>query len=87
MEVETKEGDWVLDSGCTYHMTSKKSWFVDYKSEDGDSIYMGNNNECEIIGRGSVLLRLIENKEVLLRDVRHILKLKRNLISLGMLDD
>ena len=48
---------------------------------------MGNNNECEIIGRGSVLLRLTKNKEVLLRDVRHVPKLKRNLISLGMLDD
>ena len=48
---------------------------------------MGNNNECEIIGRGLVLLGLTENKEVLLRDVRHVPKLKRNLISLRILDD
>ncbi|KAA0040137.1 Retrovirus-related Pol polyprotein from transposon TNT 1-94 [Cucumis melo var. makuwa] len=63
MEVETEEGDWVLNSSCTYHITSKKSWFVDYKLEEGDSVYMGNNNECEIIGRDSILLRLTENKE------------------------
>ena len=48
---------------------------------------MGNNNECEIIGRGLVLLRLTESKKVLLRDVRHVPKLKRNLILLGILDD
>lgn len=57
-------------------MTSKKSLFVDYKSDEGDSIYMGNNNGCEIIGRGSVLLKLLDSRKVLLRDVRHVAKLK-----------
>ena len=48
---------------------------------------MGNNQDCEIIGVGLVLLKLSNNKEVLLKGVRHVSKLKRNLISLGMLDD
>ncbi|KAA0045569.1 putative retroelement pol polyprotein [Cucumis melo var. makuwa] len=81
MEIETEEEDWVLDSRCTYHMTSKKNWFVDYKSQAEDSIYMGNNQDCEIIGL--VLLKLSNNREVLLKGVRHVPKLKRNLISLG----
>ncbi|KAA0051442.1 Retrovirus-related Pol polyprotein from transposon TNT 1-94 [Cucumis melo var. makuwa] len=69
MEIETEEEDLVLDSGCTYHMTSKKNWFVDYKSQEGDSVYMGNNQDCEIIGVGSVLLKLSSNREVLLKGV------------------
>ena len=84
MEIETEEEDSVLDLGCTYHMTSKKNWFVDYKSQEGDSVYIGNNQDCEIIGL--VLLKLSNNREVLLKGVRHVPKLKRNLISLGMLD-
>ncbi|KAA0033501.1 Retrovirus-related Pol polyprotein from transposon TNT 1-94 [Cucumis melo var. makuwa] len=48
---------------------------------------MGNNQDYEIIGVGSVLLKLSNNKEVLFKGVRHVPKLKRNLISLGMLDD
>ncbi|KAA0042267.1 Retrovirus-related Pol polyprotein from transposon TNT 1-94 [Cucumis melo var. makuwa] len=67
MEIETEEEDWVLDSGCTYHMTSKKNWFVDYKSQEGDLVYMGNNHDCEIIGVGLVLLKLSHNMEVLLK--------------------
>ena len=68
-------------------MTSKKNWSVDYKSQEGDSVYMGNNQDCEIIGVGLVLLKLFDNREVLLKGVRHVPKLKRNLVSLGMLDD
>ncbi|XP_038895899.1 uncharacterized protein LOC120084070 [Benincasa hispida] len=68
-------------------MTSKKNWFVECKSENGDSVYMENNQECEIVGVGLVLLKLSNNKEVLLKGVRHVPKLKRNIISLGMLDD
>ena len=60
---ETGEEDWVLDSGCTYHMTSKKKWFVNYKSQERDPIYMGNNQDCEIIGVGSMLLKLSDNRE------------------------
>ena len=57
MKIQTEEEDWVLDLGCTYHMTSKKKWFVDYKLQDEDSVYVGNNQDCEIIGVGSVLLK------------------------------
>ncbi|KAA0062924.1 retrotransposon protein, putative, Ty1-copia subclass [Cucumis melo var. makuwa] len=48
---------------------------------------MGNNRYCEIIGVSSVLLKLSNNREVLLKGVRHVPKLKRHLISLGMIDD
>lgn len=49
--------------------------------------YMANNHECEIIGIGSVILNLSDNREALLRGVRHVPKLKREMISLGMLDN
>lgn len=68
-------------------MTAKRDWFVEYKSKVGDSVYMDNNHECEIISTGSMLLKLSDNREVLLKGVRHAPKLNRNLISLGMLDD
>ncbi|RVX11676.1 Retrovirus-related Pol polyprotein from transposon TNT 1-94 [Vitis vinifera] len=44
---------WILDSACSYHMTSNKDWFNTYKT---------------------------------LCDVRHVLDLRKNLISLGTLD-
>ena len=27
--------EWILDSGCTYHMCSNKGWFSNFKELDG----------------------------------------------------
>lgn len=47
---------------------------------------MGNNHTCRVIGIESVSLKLKDGSIKLLRNVRHVSNLKRNLISLGMLD-
>lgn len=49
-------------------------------------MYMGNNEACKIKGIGSVSLKLIDRTVKLLRNVRNIPLLKRNLTFLGMLD-
>lgn len=66
---------------------SKKEWFVSYKSWKGGSVYMGDNHDCKVVGIGPMCLKLEDNREILLREVRHVPKLRRNLISLGMLAD
>ena len=67
-------------------MTSLKGWFTTYKVWDGGLVYMGNNNACKIVGIGSVTLKFKDGTTTLLMNVRHVPSLKRNLISLGMLD-
>ena len=47
---------------------------------------MGNNNACNIARIGLVTMKLKDGTVKLLRNVRHVPHLKRNLISLGMLD-
>ena len=47
---------------------------------------MGNNNVCKIVGMGSVKVEMFDGSVQTLSDVRHAPRLKRNLISLGMLD-
>lgn len=47
---------------------------------------MRNNNICNVVGIGSVSLKMRDVSIKLLQNVRHVPNLKRNLISLGMLD-
>ena len=77
---------WIMDSGCSYHMTSNGGWFEDYKEINGGQVLLGNNSPCKVIGIGSVRIKTNDGFERVLPDVRHVLELKRNLISLGMLD-
>ena len=64
--------------------------FKDYLSNchetDGGRVMMGNNVVCRIVGIGNVNLKLHDGTIRELREVRYVLELKRNLISLGMLD-
>lgn len=47
---------------------------------------LGNNKACKIDDIGSIKLRLTYGTERILQEVRHVPELKRNLVSLVMLD-
>ncbi|KAH9717203.1 hypothetical protein KPL71_021739 [Citrus sinensis] len=77
---------WVLDSGCTFHMSPNRNYFTIYQSCDGGMVLMGNNSVCKVVGIGTVSLKMYYGMVRDLTQVRHVPELKRNLISIGMLD-
>ena len=81
------EKEWILDSGCTFHMTPNKAWFEELKQGDGGVVLLGNNRPCKVQGVGFVRVKLHNDVEKVLTNVRYIPELKRNLIFLGMLDE
>ncbi|KAH9687674.1 hypothetical protein KPL70_014852 [Citrus sinensis] len=83
---DSQKGKWVMDSGCTFHMCPFRNYFNEYQAIDGGRVMMGNNSICKIIGIGDVSLKLHDGSIRVLRQVRHVPDLKRNLISLGVLD-
>ncbi|KAH9680944.1 hypothetical protein KPL71_026750 [Citrus sinensis] len=80
------KGNWVLDSGCSFHMCPNKAFFKSYETYDGGIIVIGNDASCRVIGRGTIKLKMLDGTIRELANVRHVPDLKRNLISLGMLD-
>ena len=83
---EKPQGQWVLDSGCTFHMSANRSYFTTYQSYDGGMILMGNNSVCKVVGIGTVSLKMYNGMVRELTQVRHVPELKSNMISIGMLD-
>lgn len=79
--------EWILDSGCTFHMCPHRDWFHSYDKIDGGQVLLGNNMACHVVGIGSVQIQLEDGIVKTLSSVRHVPCLKRNLISLGMLDE
>ncbi|GJZ47598.1 retrotransposon protein, putative, ty1-copia subclass [Tanacetum coccineum] len=77
--------DYIMDSGCSYHMTPKLDILFDFLECDGGSVQLGDNMECKIRGIGKVRIQLKDGSSFVLRNVRYIPELKRNLISLGTL--
>lgn len=66
-----KSGDeWVLDSGCSFHMTPNESWLLDLSKIDGGKVLLGNNKECTVIRIGNVTLKLEDGTVRTIRKVR-----------------
>nr|GEV09004.1 retrotransposon protein, putative, Ty1-copia subclass [Tanacetum cinerariifolium] len=40
--------DWIMDSGCLYHMTPRLDILFDFLECDGGSVQLGDNRECEL---------------------------------------
>ena len=51
-----KNDKWIIDSGCSHHMTGDKSKFVTLSYYDGNSVRFGNDAPCLIKGKGSIKL-------------------------------
>ncbi|XP_068658201.1 aluminum-activated malate transporter 8-like [Aristolochia californica] len=82
--LESKDESWVLDSGASFHATSQKELFEKYVSKNLGKVYLGDDQPCDIVGKGVVKIQL--NGSVWeLKNVRHIPNMRKNLILVGHL--
>jgi hypothetical protein len=51
---------WVLDSGCTNHITGERSMFSSYspKTDSNENIIFGDNSKGDVIGLSKVAITL-----------------------------
>ncbi|MDD0148635.1 hypothetical protein PSY31_23395, partial [Shigella flexneri] len=64
--------EWVLDTGCSYHMCPNRSWFRDLTESKQGVVTLGDDYECDIEGIGNIPLRLQNGRTILLTKVRFI---------------
>ncbi|GFZ10943.1 hypothetical protein Acr_22g0003410 [Actinidia rufa] len=79
------KSDWILNSGSAYHLCRDREVFSTYAACEGH-IWMANNTSSRVVGKGSVLFRMVDGRSMTLIEVRHVPNLQKNLISIGMLD-
>ena len=79
--------EWIMDLRCSFHMCPNIEWFQNFNDRETDIVYMGNNHSCSVQGIGDISLNLHDNKIRMLTGVRYVPRLKRNLISLGTLNE
>lgn len=75
--------EWIIDIGCSHHMTSDKSKFLSLEEFDGGVVRFGNNSPCMVKGKGSISLNGKSNAD----DVFWVEGIKNNLLSVGQLND
>lgn len=59
MTEQNYKENWILDSGCTFHLTPKREWFTDFHELDQVIVRMGNETVSEVKGIGTMRLQSI----------------------------
>ena len=77
MESSSSSWEWILDSGATYHMGSLKRYFSSLKKSNVPHIFVGNDTQVDVKGKGQIEM---ENGE--LKDVLYVPNLSTNLLSI-----
>ena len=67
-------------------MSPNRDWLSTYQPIDGRKVLMGNDEACKVVGIDTIRIKMYDGFIRTLTDVRHVPKLKKNLISLGTLD-
>ncbi|GJV23329.1 retrovirus-related pol polyprotein from transposon TNT 1-94 [Tanacetum coccineum] len=74
--------DWIMDNGCSKHMTGSIRLFTSYKVYDGGHVVFGSNLKGKVVGGGN-----ITHDSITITNVEHVSGLAFNLISVGQLFD
>ncbi|KAL0385669.1 UNVERIFIED_CONTAM: Retrovirus-related Pol polyprotein from transposon TNT 1-94 [Sesamum radiatum] len=79
--------EWLIDSGCTVHMTPYRDILSNYKSENLGSVSMANEKRCDVLGVGDVCMIFENGFKFTLKNVKHVPDLAHNLISCSALEE
>ena len=79
---------WFLDSGASFHMTGDRDLFSYLEEKDlGVHIEMGDDGRYNATGISTISFERESGKPFVLKEVMHVPGLKKNLISMTMLED
>ncbi|GJT06841.1 putative RNA-directed DNA polymerase [Tanacetum coccineum] len=81
------DSSWILDSGATCHVATRKEYFSSYTPGDFGVVRMGNTGLSRIAGIGDICLKFDTGMELVLHNVKHVPDMRLNIISTGLLDE
>ncbi|XP_022974382.1 uncharacterized protein LOC111473053 [Cucurbita maxima] len=77
---------WLINSGCTNHMTYNKEFFEKLRDIEDKRVRIGNGERLEVKGKGTVAITSYEDTKFI-SDVLFVPKIDQNPLSVGQLLD
>ncbi|XP_043710218.1 uncharacterized protein LOC122659136 [Telopea speciosissima] len=80
----SKPSRWILDSGCSTHMTGDKDKFLNLEHVGKGSVRFGNNDGARVEGKGKIRLY---NEHISSNNALYVSELKHNILSVSQICD
>ncbi|GJU02467.1 putative RNA-directed DNA polymerase [Tanacetum coccineum] len=81
------DSSWILDSSATCHVATQKDYYSSYTPGDSGVVRMGNTRLSRIDGIRDICLKFDTGMELVLHNVKHVLDMRLNILSTGLLDE
>ena len=81
------QGVWVVDSGCSNHMTGYKEFFSTRDENFRTTVCLDNNATVQVMGKGTVDIKTRNGFVESISNVFYIPDLKANLFSISQLQE
>ena len=78
--------EWIVDTGTIFHYVPNKELFTTYKVKDFDHTKMGNQSVSPTVGIGNIVVYTNTGCKLALKNARHILDLRLNMLAIYVLD-
>ncbi|KAG8474279.1 hypothetical protein CXB51_033804 [Gossypium anomalum] len=73
--------EWILDSGCTFHISPNRDWFTTYETVSEGVVLMGNNTSCKIVGVGTIKVKMFDGVVRTLSDTTKLYVLQGSTVT------
>ncbi|KAG5619732.1 hypothetical protein H5410_004950 [Solanum commersonii] len=77
--------EWIIDSGCTHHVTGDDSLFSVLRQHKGERVIVTADNSTYPVMKEGVVEIGINDTNIKLNDVYHVPGLKKNLVSVSQI--
>ena len=79
---------WYIDSGASSHMTGAREMFFELsQTETNVEVVLGDDLALRPVGHGTITFQRESMSPMVLRDVLYVPGLKKNLVSVSMIED
>lgn len=85
-ENKSDRSERIMDTYCSFHMTPRNDYFLEFKEVNAGKVKMANGTFSEIKGIGSIRFTNPDGTTFLLQDVRYMPCISTNLIYIGNLE-
>ncbi|CAH9077615.1 unnamed protein product [Cuscuta europaea] len=81
------ESKWLIDSGCTYHMTPFRNLFSSYNLCETGFVSLADSKRCKVLGIGDICLKFENGIVFQIKNFRHVPDLRHNLFSVSAFEE
>ena len=82
---QSDETQWLLDTGCSNHMSNKKDMFTELDETFQSSVKIGDDTKIHVLGKGKIGIKLKNGSQSYISDVFYAPAICQYLLSVWQL--